>query len=251
MAGIEPVTARPPHSVGFPFLMQGWRDVVFLHWPCAPEDVSNLLPAHTMPDVIDGQAWIGIVGIRITWMHAMAVPVLPRLRHVVELNVRTYCVDGRGRRSLVFLTMEASHAPFVLAARIGGRLPYRLATVDHAGTGPDIAYRCERYRSGPSRVGMSLRVQPGRQLEPTWFDHFVTARWRLHTRWYGWTIHVPIAHQPWPLHSARLLDFEDHGLLAQVGVPEPSDIPSVLYAQGVDTRFGAPSAFVGRPDRTR
>jgi uncharacterized protein len=234
---IESVTSHPPQAVRVPWIAQGWRDVVFLHWPCAPEDVRPMLPPGTEPDLADGQAWIGVVGLHITWMRAMAVSVLGC---IAELNVRTYCVDDSGRRSVVFLTLEASHRPFVLAARTLGRLPYRMATFEDAGTGPEIAYRSQRHWPGPSGIGIRLRVQPGPERHPTPFDHFVTARWRMHSRWYGRTMGLPVAHEPWPLHSARLLDFDDSGLLSELGVPAPTEIPSVLYSPAVDAKFGTP-----------
>ena len=39
--------------------------------------------------------------------------------------------------------------------------------------------------------------------EPTELDHFVSARWGLHTRWWGRTLPVPNRHEPWPVHDAE------------------------------------------------
>lgn len=242
---VEAVTAQPPHTVRRPAIRMGWRDVVFVHWPCSPDVVRTAMPPRTEPDLADGRAWIGVVGIRITWLRAATFPALPYLGPT-ELNVRTYSVDDRGRRGLVFLTMEASHPVVVHAGRLIGGLPYRLATVDHAGTGPDVAYRTDRYWPGPSGVGMRLRIEPGDQVRPTAADHFLTARWRLHTRWHGATLETPVDYAPWTLHTARLLDFDDRGLLDDVGLPPPDGTPSVLYSPGVDAGFGVPTMLVGR-----
>lgn len=40
-----------------------------------------------------------------------------------EVNVRLYGVDGQGRRGVVFLSLEASSLPAVLAARALFSLP--------------------------------------------------------------------------------------------------------------------------------
>ncbi len=70
---------------------------------------------------------------------------------------------------------------------------------------------------------------------------FLTARWALHTRAFGRTLHLPNAHEPWPLRTAELLELDDH-LLAACGVPGVATRPpdSVLFSRGVRTTFGTP-----------
>jgi uncharacterized protein YqjF (DUF2071 family) len=60
----------------------------------------------------------------------------------LEFNVRTYSVDSRGRRSVVFLTIERDRLTWGPAAH-GARLPYGRAhrcrdTSSPAGRGADI-----------------------------------------------------------------------------------------------------------------
>lgn len=250
MSSEEPITTRAPHRVGMPMSTQSWRDVVFLHWPCAPETVHPLLPPRTMPDLLDGMAWVGLVALRIPRMHTAGIPASPWLGRVNEINLRTYCVDEQERRSLVFVTMEASHPLFVLAARITGRLPYCLSTV-HTNTGASIDYRSRRHFPAPRGVGVALRVRVGTAITPTAGDHFRTARWRMHTRWYGTTWYLQVDHQPWPLHQADLVDFRDFGLLQTLGLPPPTEIPSVRYSPGVDARLALPAPLTRSPQLTR
>jgi uncharacterized protein YqjF (DUF2071 family) len=76
--------------------------------------------------------------------------------------------------------------------------------------------------------------------EPTPLEHFVTARWGLHTRAYGRTLHLPNWHPRWPLHRAELLHLDDD-LVAAAGLPAPVGPPaSVLFSPGVPVRFGPP-----------
>src|SRR5688572_29373529 len=38
-----------------------WHDLVFLHWPVAPEVLRPLIPYDVDLDTFDGQCWIGVV----------------------------------------------------------------------------------------------------------------------------------------------------------------------------------------------
>ena len=75
--------------------------------------------------------------------------------------------------------------------------------------------------------------------EPTELEHFLTARWGLHTRAWGRTLYLPADHPRWPLHTAELLDLDD-SLLAAAGLPVSGPPVSVLYSPGVPVLFGGP-----------
>ncbi|MEV6233404.1 DUF2071 domain-containing protein [Saccharopolyspora shandongensis] len=224
----EALTPVAPHRVRCSFSEQGWSDVVFAHWPCAERDIAPLLPPRTRPDLFDGTAWVGVVGLGMSVRR-------PLPARFAELNVRTFAVDERGRRGLVFFSLEASHPGFVRVARAVGRLPYRSAAVECTKTATETAYRVER-----SGVGLGLRVRRGGRIAPTGPDRFLTERWRMFSTWYRWPIEVPVAHEPWALDSAELLDFTDAGLLAEFGLAPPSR-PVVRFASRVDARFGLPA----------
>ena len=77
--------------------------------------------------------------------------------------------------------------------------------------------------------------------DPTPLEHFLTARWGLHTRAYGRTLHLPNWHPQWPLHRAELLHLDDE-LVTAAGLPPPAGPPvSVLHSPGIPVVFG------GRP----
>jgi hypothetical protein len=76
--------------------------------------------------------------------------------------------------------------------------------------------------------------------DPTPLEHFVTARWGLHTRAWGRTLHLPNDHPRWPLHRASLEHLDD-SLITAAGLPAPAGPPaSVLYSPGVPVVFGPP-----------
>lgn len=225
--GLEPITLAAPHRARWSFTVQSWRDVVFVHWPCEEREIEAALPPHTRPDVFDGTAWVGVVGL------GMVVTSPLRMRFT-EVNVRTFAVDERGRRGLVFLSLEASHPAFVRVARAVGRLPYRSAAVECSTTATETAYRVER-----SGIGLSMRIRRGERVVPTSADRFLTARWRMFSTWHRRPVEVPVVHEPWALDSAELLDFTDAGLLGEFGLTRPSR-PVVRFASRVDARFGLP-----------
>ena len=87
-----------------------------------------------------------------------------------------------------------------------------------------------------------MLLGPGHPLpEPGPLEHFLTARWGLHTHHLGRTLYVPNTHAPWPLQRAELLHL-DETLVAACGLPGLTGRPpdSVLFSRGVRTAFAAP-----------
>ena len=94
-----------------------------------------------------------------------------------------------------------------------------------------------------------MLVRPGARREGTELDHFVSARWGLHVRWWGRTLYVPNRHEPWPVHDAEVLSLDDE-LMASVGLPDLAARPPdhVAFSPGVRTEFGFPGK-AARPRR--
>jgi uncharacterized protein YqjF (DUF2071 family) len=207
-----------------------FSDVAFLHWPYPPDQVEPLLPLDVAPDTFAGTAYVGLVAFRMRCYGEF-----------LEFNVRTYSVDSRGRRGVVFLTMEADRLPWVLAAR-GARLPYRWSRMSLARDVHEIDYRSARRWPGPIGTGTHIRLRVGPPIPGNPLDHFLTARWRLHHRVNAGTVIAQLLHNPWPLHAAELLGLDDD-LIASTGLATPTEPPAtVLYSPGVRGRIGiAPS----------
>jgi uncharacterized protein len=217
-------------------LTQAWTQLTYLHWPCDPALVAPLLPAGTRPDTFDGVTWIGLIAFAMRRVRVLDTPPVPYLGDFLETNVRAYAVDGDGRRSVVFLSLDASRLLPVAVARAAYRLPYIWSAMRLARHGDELVYETRRRRSG---VRSRIAVRVGEPVTATPLDHFLTARWELHSRWYGTTVHVPITHRPWPLRAAELLDLDD-GLVAAAGLPAPTGAPRVLFSDGVEVHLGSP-----------
>jgi len=235
---------KPPHSIPYSFTGQSWRDVVFLHWRTEPQAVAPLLPPGVEPDLVDGSAWIGVIGLRMTDLRLGGVPYPSFL----ELNVRLYGRDEDGRQGVVFRAMEASDPVFAAASRAALRLPYTWASMRFAHVGDRVSYATRRVLPAADRAGMRMRVRTGEPIpHPTPTEVSLTARWSLHQRWYGPTLRVPVDHAPWPLHRADLLDWHDDGLLTACGLPAlPGPPESVLYAPATTVRIGLPDRLASR-----
>ncbi|HET6530242.1 MAG TPA: DUF2071 domain-containing protein [Actinoplanes sp.] len=248
---IEDVTAETVRPVGRPWLVQSWRDLAFLHWPVDPAVVAPLLPAGTHPDTLGGVTFVGLIGFRMVGLGLLRGPGIPYLGTFCETNVRLYSVDGQGRRAVVFRSLDASRLLPVLTARVTLRLPYMWSRMSLTRDGDALTYTASRWwpragRAGtavaPQRVRGAFAIRAGGLIaEPTPLEHFLTARWGLHTRAWGRTLHLPNEHPRWPLHRATLLWLDD-ALVTAAGLPAPPGPPvSVLYSPGVPVVFGAPS----------
>lgn len=235
----EPITRTSPRPFGRSALVQRWEDVVFLHWAADPAEVAPLLPTGTVPDVLDGQTYVGLIGFRMVGLGFLSGPGLPYLGSFCETNVRLYSVDGQGRRGVVFRSLEAQRLLPVLAANAVLRLPYKWARMRYRRDGDVVGYSSTRRAPGRPRNEMSVRIGP--PLDPSPLELFLTARWGLHERTYGRTLHLPNEHEEWPLHRASLVSLDDQ-LIGAAGLTQPTRPPdSVLYSPGVAVRFGLPS----------
>lgn len=224
--------------------MQRWEDLTFLHWAVEPADVAPLLPRGTEPDVLDGQTYVGLIGFRMVRLGLLSGPPLPYLGDFCETNVRLYSVDVQGRRAVVFRSLEAERLLAVLAANAVLQIPYKWAQMQLLRDGDVLTYSSRRRTRAHPTNRMTVRVGD-RIAQPTEPEHFLTARWGLHERTYGRTLHLPNVHEAWPLHRAELLSLDDE-LIGAAGLAHPTRPPdSVLYYPGVDVRFGTPQV-VGR-----
>jgi uncharacterized protein YqjF (DUF2071 family) len=235
---VTPETARP---VRRPWLVQRWHDLTFVHWAAPPETVAPFLPRGTRPDTLDGVTYVGLIGFRMVGLGLLRGPGIPYLGTFCETNVRLYSVDDRGRRAVVFLSLDAERLLPVLTAQALLRLPYKWARMRLEKDGDVLRYASRRRLPGPRPATDRMTVRVGDPIaEPSALEHFVTARWGLHTRAWGRTLHLPNEHPRWPLYRADLLELDDT-LVTAAGLPAPAGAPaSVLYSPGVPVVFGAP-----------
>jgi len=198
-----------------------------------------LLPAGLRPDVFDGSSWVGLIPFVLDRATVFGSPPVPYFGNFVEVNVRLYAVDARGRRGVVFVSLEASRLAAVLAARALFSLPYMWSRTTLEVTAGELRYSSSRHFAAGARSQIVVRPTTRAVVADPLAD-FLTARWALFTRVRGRTVHLRNHHEPWGLFAADLVTLDDT-LLAAAGFPglageRPPD--SVLYSPGVTTWFG-------------
>jgi uncharacterized protein YqjF (DUF2071 family) len=226
-------------------MRQDWRDVVFIHWPCDPDELARRLPPGLTLDTHDGVAWVALSSFQVAACGLGPFPP-PSLWRFPETNLRTYVVGPDGRDGLWFLSIEAATLPLTIGARVGIGAPYHHADMVVRRDGPEVRYRSRRH--GAADVAHDIRIRIGAPLtdpERTGFVDWCTGRWRSWTTQAGLYLASPVEHQPWPLHHAELLAL-DETITAAAELPPPAGEPLVHYSPGVDARF-APT----RPHRPR
>jgi uncharacterized protein YqjF (DUF2071 family) len=234
-----PISAVAPPQVGRATASQRWSHLVFLHWRVRPEDVAPLLPPGLRPDVFDGSSWVGLIPFVLDRATVFGSPPVPYFGNFVEVNVRLYAVDARGRRGVVFVSLEASRLAAVLAARALFSIPYMWSRTSLDVAAGEYRYSSRRHFVAGARSHIVVRPTTRSVVGDPLAD-FLTARWALFTRVRGRTVHLRNHHEPWGLYAADLVALDDT-LLATAGFPRlagerPPD--SVLYSPGVTTWFG-------------
>lgn len=229
----------PPPLPGPVLLAQTWRDMVFVHWPIAPESVSDLFPDGTRPDTFGGQTYVGIVAFEVP---STRVGGALEIGSTYELNVRLYSVDGQGRQGVVFLSMDVTRPDMVLVARSLPRVPYLWSHLEPLRAESPAVAGFRLRRRLPSRLVVDIEIDIDRPVQkPSPLDIWFTSRWGLHTRTILGTTWIPITHPPFLLHTARLRR-ADHALLTAAGVPSPSGGPvSVVWSPGLHAQVGRPA----------
>jgi uncharacterized protein len=250
----DPINPVAPPLTGRVMMNQDWRDLTFMHWAVAPERVAGFMPPGVRPDTLGGLTYVGLIPFRMVDAGPFRGPGTPWVGTFLETNVRLYSVDASGRRGIVFLSLDCDRLLVVAAARLAYAVPYRWSSMIYSRRdlpgGPVHRYAARLRRFGKP-VTSAVTVRQGSPRAPSELDHFVSARWGLHTRWptltgpmvggLSRTRYIPNRHEPWPLHDAELIDFDDD-LMASVGLPELAARPpdQIAFSPGVHTEFGFP-----------
>lgn len=237
---MEAVSPDAPPLHGPVLMNQWWRDLTYLHWAVDPALVADRMPPGVRPDTFEGRTYVGLIPFRMVDASPLRLPGTPWLGTFLETNVRLYSVDSTGRRGIVFLSLDSDRLAVVLGARLAFGVNYRWARMRHRTDGERHVYDARlRWPGARGRSHLSLRVGPPR--EPTDLDHFLSARWGLHTTVLGRTLYVPNQHGRWPIHDAEVEALDDD-LVASVGLPGLTSRPPdhVGFSPGVFTEFGLP-----------
>ena len=228
-----------------------WLSLLFLHWPIEASQLRPLIPESLAIDEYDGTAWIGLVPFTMRDVrHRLScgrVGIASTI-HFHECNVRTY-VTIDSEPGVWFFSLDAASRLAVWGARRFWNLPYfhsriSLEKNSHVGC---IRYEVARpvrrgnVQENSSSPGLFCEWQPGDALPPSQpgsIEHFLTERYCLYSsNRTGQVMRGRIAHKPWPLREAKVLQFQD-SLIAALGLHVDIDLqnnpPLAWHSDGVD-----------------
>jgi uncharacterized protein len=219
-------------------ISMAWEDLLFLHWPVAPESLRPLIPAGLELDLFDGVAWLAVVPFRMRDTRLRWLPGMPGAATFPELNVRTY-VRGGDLPGVWFFSLDAASTLAVKTARRFFHLPYHRADMRADSVGETVCYSSRR--SGADEGFAEFEgdygpTGPVTLARPGTLEHWLTERYRLFaadTRGRIWR--GEIRHEPWPLQPAKAR-VRTNTLLAALGLGLPSGEPLQHFARRVDVR---------------
>jgi hypothetical protein len=131
-------------------MAQSWRDLLFAHWPVAPDALRPLIPPQLELQAFHKQCWVGVVPFRMSGVRPRWLPAIAGTSCFPELNVRTYVVCG-GKPGVYFFSLDAANRLAVKTARFLYHLPYFHADMRSDDTGEEIVSRSKRRKTPNSK----------------------------------------------------------------------------------------------------
>jgi uncharacterized protein YqjF (DUF2071 family) len=184
---------------------QSWCDLLFAHWPIAASELEPLVPKPLRVQEFDGTSWVGVVPFRMQGVMRRPLPDLPYFSAFPELNLRLY-VELDGKPGVWFLSLDASNAVAVWAARRFFHLPYFHARMELAESSQGTDFHSTRL-SKPRGIEFSAHYQQTSdpyESQPGSLEHWLTERYCLYAQSpAGQLYRAEVHHHPWSLQRAE------------------------------------------------
>jgi uncharacterized protein YqjF (DUF2071 family) len=215
-------------------MLQRWHEISFFHWSCDPALLKPRIPDELQLDTFDGKAWISLTPFL---LKGLRPPVVPRALGLdfPEMNLRTYVV-GPGGPAIWFFSLDAAKIVAVAGARTTFGLPYFWSDM-HVDIG---AVENFYFSNRGGRAKAKIRIaKEGRIEDQSPLDIFLTARFRLYSRYAGRLITAQVEHPPWELNRVRVIELEEDVRRA-MRVEFPSEDFLAHHSPGTDAKIGLP-----------
>lgn len=221
---------RPWPVPATPWIMeQTWNDLLFAHWPVAPEALRPVVPEVLQLEKFDGKCWVAVTPFHMTSVRPRFVPPIPGVSAFPELNVRTYVSVG-GKPGVYFFSLDAASRLAVWAARATFHLPYYFAGMEVRERETWFHYRSERV-GGNARLRAEYRpVKPVELRAAGTLEHWLTERYCLYTVAHGSIFRAEIHHEQWPLQDAEAL-IAENTMASASGIRLPEAAPLLHFCK--------------------
>ena len=233
------------------FMSQQWEDLLFLHWATESAPLATKLPAELEIDLYQGQAWLSVVGFRLTNLRIKPFTKIP-WKDFCEVNLRTYVKDSAGRCGVWFFSLDSSDLLAVTAARALYGLNYRVASM-HSDISVNRVQYCSKTKLPFPRVEAEMSTaceQVGgisKVPKRGSLDYFLLERYRFWSarKFRGDLTTAQVNHPPY--NFVRLSDAKYKGKLFKCqNLEEPITAPELIhYSKGFPVTASAPSWAFG------
>lgn len=192
----------------------------------------------------DGTSWVGVVPFRMEGVMRRPLPDMPWISAFPELNVRLY-VERDGKPGVWFLSLDATNALAVWAARRFFFLPYYRAAMALRPEGEGIRYTSKR--PGAEFVGSYRPTSEVYRSKPGTLEHFLTERYCLYALSpAGALLRNEVHHAPWPLQRAEL-EIETNSMLAFHGISASGPPTHLHFARRLEVVVYAGESVAAAP----
>jgi uncharacterized protein YqjF (DUF2071 family) len=215
-------------------IKQRWHDMLFAHWPLAPEKLRPLVPPELELGLREGTAYVAVAPSWMSGIRGRLAPPLPFFYKFCELNVRTY-VRYKGVPGVYFFSLDAASLPAVVGARTVYKLPYRHAAMLIRSSGESFEYSSSRLEP-PRPANFQARYRPvsaPRVREKGSLEYFLTERYCLYTVNHGQVRRAHIHHMPWQLQDAEA-EFDVNTMALAAGIELPETKPLLHFSRNID-----------------
>jgi uncharacterized protein YqjF (DUF2071 family) len=228
------LAARRPQPNDTIVMYQEWRDLLFLHWEMEADRLASTLPDGLHLDTFEGRAFLGVVPFYMKNVRPRFCPAVGPISNFLEMNVRTYVYDDRGRPGVWFYSLDANQKLAVGLARRLFHLPYQHAEMqasqDEQGW---VDYRSHRsWTQVRSRFLYRGQGEP-RAEEPGTLEFFLAERYLLFADISGTIWSGQVYHTPYPLQTAEVEVYDDNILLLNGFRPTDRAPDYAHYSAGV------------------
>lgn len=179
--------------------LQRWRDVLFQHFEIRDmTPLQHYLPKDCEFDSFDGKYYLGLVLMQMSDVRHRSFEKFVWFKSYNELNLRTY-ITYKGKRGVLFFSLDVDSLISVLGARVLYGLPYRLRRFEKKGAQKMAMYDVNKLRFETS---YELLSEPKHHQEGS-FAYWATERYFFANRYFGVSFMGEIAHKPWELSIAK------------------------------------------------